>query len=95
MQDTPPKSKGLPGAQVAKAGELVNYQEGAVVGGWVPQRETLAGGKGVSLYEQLNACGCGSGRENLDGNGRHFVPGAAFEKTAVALFEHAAPLFAG
>ena len=31
MQDTPSKSKGLPGAQVANAGELVNYQDGAVV----------------------------------------------------------------
>jgi quercetin dioxygenase-like cupin family protein len=29
MQDTEPK--GLPGAQVARAGELVNYQDGAVV----------------------------------------------------------------
>jgi quercetin dioxygenase-like cupin family protein len=31
MQDTSSKSKGLPPAQVAKAGELVNYQDGAVV----------------------------------------------------------------
>lgn len=31
MQDSPSKPKGLPGAQVAKAGELVNYQDGAVV----------------------------------------------------------------
>ena len=29
--ETPSKPKGLPGAQVAKAAELVNYQDGAVV----------------------------------------------------------------
>jgi len=31
MQETSLKPKGLPGAQAAKAGELVNYQDGAVV----------------------------------------------------------------
>ena len=31
MQETSSKPKGLPGAQVAKAGELVTYQDGAVV----------------------------------------------------------------
>lgn len=30
-QDTEPKSKGFTGAQVAKAAELVNYQDGAIV----------------------------------------------------------------
>jgi hypothetical protein len=30
-QDTQPKSKGLTGAQVARAAELVNYQDGAIV----------------------------------------------------------------
>ena len=29
--ETPSKPKGLPGAQVATAAELVNYQEGAIV----------------------------------------------------------------
>src|SRR5450756_3250572 len=29
--ETPSKPKGLPGAQVTKAAELVNYQDGAVV----------------------------------------------------------------
>jgi quercetin dioxygenase-like cupin family protein len=31
MPDTSSKPKGLPGAQVAQAAELVNYQDGAVV----------------------------------------------------------------
>lgn len=30
-QDTKPKPKGLPGAQAAKAAELVSYQDGAIV----------------------------------------------------------------
>ena len=30
-QDTEPKAKGLPGAQAAKAVELVSYQDGAIV----------------------------------------------------------------
>jgi quercetin dioxygenase-like cupin family protein len=30
-QDTEPKSKGFIGAQVARAAELVNYQDGAIV----------------------------------------------------------------
>ena len=30
-QDTQPKSKGFPDAQVARAAELVNYQDGAIV----------------------------------------------------------------
>ena len=30
-QDTEPKSKGFTGAQVARAAELVNYQDGAIV----------------------------------------------------------------
>ena len=40
MQDTPPKSKGLPGAQVAKPGELVNYQDGAVVSREIVKKPT-------------------------------------------------------
>jgi hypothetical protein len=41
---------------------------------------------------QLDASGCGSAGEKLDGNRRHFVPRAAFEEATVALFEDAAPL---
>jgi quercetin dioxygenase-like cupin family protein len=40
MQDTPSKPKGLPGAQVAKAGELVNYQDGAVVSREIVKKPT-------------------------------------------------------
>ena len=35
-----PKSKGLPGAQVAKAGELVAYQDGAVVSREIVKKPT-------------------------------------------------------
>ena len=31
QEEIPSKPEGLPGAQVARAGELVNYQDGAVV----------------------------------------------------------------
>ena len=31
LQDTSSKSKGLPGAQAARAAELVSYQDGAIV----------------------------------------------------------------
>jgi len=40
MSDTPSKSKGLPGAQVGKAGELVNYQDGAVVSREIVKKPT-------------------------------------------------------
>jgi quercetin dioxygenase-like cupin family protein len=40
MQDTSSKSKGLPPAQVAKAGELVNYQDGAVVSREILKKST-------------------------------------------------------
>ena len=36
----PSKSKGLPGAQVAKAAELVNYQDGAVVSREIVKKPT-------------------------------------------------------
>ena len=38
--ETPSKPKGLPGAQVAKAAELVNYQDGAVVSREIVKRPT-------------------------------------------------------
>lgn len=38
--DTPSKPKGLPGAQVARAGELVNYQDGAVVSREIVRKPT-------------------------------------------------------
>jgi quercetin dioxygenase-like cupin family protein len=40
MQDTPSKPKGLSGAQVAKAPELVNYQDGAVVSREIVKKPT-------------------------------------------------------
>lgn len=40
MQDSPAKPKGLPGAQVAKAAELVNYQDGAVVSREIVKKPT-------------------------------------------------------
>ena len=40
MPDTPSKSKGLPGAQVGKAGELVNYHDGAVVSREIVKKPT-------------------------------------------------------
>jgi quercetin dioxygenase-like cupin family protein len=40
MPDTPSKSKGLPGAQVGKAGALVNYQDGAVVSREIVKKPT-------------------------------------------------------
>jgi len=40
QQETPSKPKGLPGAQVAKAGELVNYQDGAVVSREIVRKPT-------------------------------------------------------
>jgi quercetin dioxygenase-like cupin family protein len=40
MQDTSSKSKGFPGAQVAKAGELVNFQDGAVVSREIVKKPT-------------------------------------------------------
>jgi quercetin dioxygenase-like cupin family protein len=40
MQDTSSNSKGLPGAQVAKAGKLVNYQDGAVVSRQILKKPT-------------------------------------------------------
>lgn len=38
--DTQTKPKGLPGAQVARAGELVNYQDGAVVSREIVRKPT-------------------------------------------------------
>ena len=38
--EIPSNSKGLPGAQVAKAGELVNYQDGAVVSREIVKKPT-------------------------------------------------------
>jgi len=38
--ETPAKPKGLPGDQVAKASELVNYQDGAVVSREIVKRPT-------------------------------------------------------
>jgi quercetin dioxygenase-like cupin family protein len=38
--ETSPKPKGLPAAQVAKAGELVNYQDGSVVSREIIKRPT-------------------------------------------------------
>ena len=38
--ETPSKPKGLPGAQVAKAAELVNYQDGAVVSREIVKKPT-------------------------------------------------------
>ncbi len=38
--EIPSKPKGLPGAQVAKAGELVNYQDGAVVSREIVKKST-------------------------------------------------------
>jgi quercetin dioxygenase-like cupin family protein len=40
MQDTPSKPKGLPGAQVTKAAELVQYQDGAVVSRGIVKKPT-------------------------------------------------------
>ena len=40
QQEPPSKSKGLPGAQVAKAFELVNYQDGAVVSREIVKKPT-------------------------------------------------------
>ena len=40
MQDTSSKSKGLPAAQVSKAGELVSYQDGAVVSREIVKKST-------------------------------------------------------
>ena len=40
MQDTSSKPKGLPGARVAKAPELVNYQDGAVVSREIVKKTT-------------------------------------------------------
>jgi quercetin dioxygenase-like cupin family protein len=40
MKDIPTQPKGLPGAQVAKAPELVNYQEGSVVSREIVKRPT-------------------------------------------------------
>ena len=40
MQDSVSKSKGLPGAQVAKAGEFVSYQDGAVVSREIVKKPT-------------------------------------------------------
>ena len=40
MKGTSTKSKGLPGAQVAKAGELVNYQDGAIVSREIVKKPT-------------------------------------------------------
>jgi len=40
QQETPSKPKGLPGGQVAKAGELVNYQDGAVVSREIVRKPT-------------------------------------------------------
>lgn len=40
MQDTQSKSKGLPAAQIAKASELVNYQEGFVVSREIVKKPT-------------------------------------------------------
>ena len=39
-QDTPSKPKGLPGAQVAKVAELVNYQDGAIVSREIVKKPT-------------------------------------------------------
>ena len=39
-EDIPSKPKGLPGAQVAKATELVNYQDGAVVSREIVKKPT-------------------------------------------------------
>ncbi len=38
--EIPPKTKGLPGAEVAKAAELVNYQEGSVVSREIVKKTT-------------------------------------------------------
>ena len=38
--ETPPKPKGLPGAQVARAPELVSYQDGAVVSREIVKKPT-------------------------------------------------------
>jgi len=40
MPDSPSKSKGLPGAHVAKAIELVHYQDGAVVSREIVKKST-------------------------------------------------------
>jgi quercetin dioxygenase-like cupin family protein len=40
MPESKSKSRGLPGAQVAQAGELVNYQDGAVVSREVLKKPT-------------------------------------------------------
>ena len=40
QEQIPPKPKGLPGAQVAKAAELVNYQDGAVVSREIVKKPT-------------------------------------------------------
>lgn len=40
QEDIPSKPKGLPGAQVAKAIELVNYQDGAVVSREIVKKPT-------------------------------------------------------
>ncbi len=39
-QDFEPKSKGLPGAQAAKAAELVGYQDGAIVSREIMKKPT-------------------------------------------------------
>ena len=39
-QDTPSKPKGLPGAQVAKVAEFVNYQDGAIVSREIVKKPT-------------------------------------------------------
>ena len=39
-QDTQPKPKGLPGAQAARAAELVNYQDGAIVSREIVKKPT-------------------------------------------------------
>ena len=38
--ETPSKPKGLPGAEVAKAAELVNYQDGAIVSREIVKKPT-------------------------------------------------------
>jgi len=39
-ENTPTKPKGLPGAQVGRASELVNYQDGAVVSREIVKKPT-------------------------------------------------------